>query len=82
MYMGTQNWGYSKFGSTFKIFETILIIFPNFGQFKFVVFKCVGARNIMVLKSVDNQISNFVDTLNSMVAIIRYRYLEMLLHKV
>ena len=51
--MGTQNWGYSKFGSTFKIFETILFIFSNFGQLNFVVFKFVGTQNMWVLKSVD-----------------------------
>ena len=51
--MGTQNLGYSKFGSSFKIFETILIIFSNFGQLKFAVFKFVGTQNMWVLKSVD-----------------------------
>ena len=60
--MGTYIYGYSqlgvfkKFDSTFKIFETNLFIFSNFGQLKFVVFKFVGTQikiNMWVLKSVD-----------------------------
>ena len=53
IYMGTQNLGYSKFGSTFKIFETILFIFSNFVKLKFVVFKFVCTQNMWVLKSVN-----------------------------
>ena len=52
IYMGTQNWGYSKFGSTFKIFETILFYFLKFWAVEFVVFKFVGTQKMWVLKSV------------------------------
>ena len=55
IYMGTQNLGYSTFGSTFKNFETIHFIFSMFGQLKFVVFKFVGTQNMWVLKSVDTR---------------------------
>ena len=50
--MGTQNLGYSKFGSTFKI-QNYPFYFLKFWEVEILVFKFVGTQNMWVLKSVD-----------------------------
>ena len=72
--MGTQNWGYSKFGSTFNFFETILFIFSNFGPLKFVVFQiCWYPKHVGTQKCGYNEITNLVGTQNWW-QILRYIY--------
>ena len=60
--MGTQNWGYSKFGSTFKIFETILYIFSKFEQLKFVSSNLLVPKNVGIQKCEYNEIAKLVRT--------------------
>ena len=70
--MGTYIYGYSnsKFGSNFNFFETILFIFSNFGQLKFVVFKFrypKRRRNISICIALDLSIPTEMTSIEPLV---------------